>query len=587
VEKIEDSEKRVAKILGLKDGDRFSEDVWLSKKGYMQLTSGIRLRPEYFGGLVYDTRNGNTLEVDKGAFQFLNLIKNTPQKISSVINCLVERDIIKEDNNSAEETLRNLFSLKMIEMVDGIPSTSVVMPLASNEVEHRQWLSAPETVHWAVTYHCDKNCFDCYVARLPFLKNELNSYEALKLIDKIAGWNVFQLAIGGGEPFNRKDLPQLVQHAADQGLSAHLTTGKLNIAPEILESVLPFIKNLQIGIRNAGLLGDESRKYTQQLQNFFINARRWHIKPGANLILTNFAIKRLEYLITTLINIGFEHIILLRYKPPQTIERWRAEHPELHQMKELYGVIDKIIRKNPDVNIRLDCAVSFVQRHLSKEIATQYGIKGCVAADRILALAPDGSAYPCSQLVHPKCYAGNLLESEPQTVWDKSKVLRKYRFFHTEKTFCHSWCGVCLVKTSCGGCRIFAMDGLGGDPGCPEPLLPSLRQIGKVGRRLDLPKYLKKHRIISVGEYMKRYGVGQKTAIKELKDSPQTTNTAGRPVRKKTDAYEYVEDDIIRDIQDSIGYTSGGVPFASYEEISRAIEDSTYSRNYPQWIKQG
>ena len=41
----------------------------------IQLASGVRLRPEYFGGLVYDTRNGNTLEVDKGAFQFLNLIK--------------------------------------------------------------------------------------------------------------------------------------------------------------------------------------------------------------------------------------------------------------------------------------------------------------------------------------------------------------------------------------------------------------------------------------------------------------------------------------------------------------------------------
>ncbi|MFA4889567.1 MAG: SPASM domain-containing protein [Candidatus Omnitrophota bacterium] len=559
--------------------------VWLSKMESVQLASGVRLRPEYFGGLVYDTRNGNIVEVNKGAFQFLNLIKDTPQKISNVINCLVKIGLIKQDSNSTKDTLHKLFDLKIIEMIDGTPSSSIAVPQQSNDVEHRSWLCAPETVHWAVTYRCDKNCPDCYVARFSFLKNELNTCEALKLIDKIANWNVFQLAIGGGEPFAREDLLQLLQYAAQRGLSVHVTTGKLDVASKILKSVSPFIRSLQIGVRNDFLLGAKSKKYTRQLHNFLINARKRHIKPGINLILTKSAIERLECLITILINIGFNHIVLLRYKPPQSIERWKTEHPEPCQMKGLHNVINKIIRKYPQLNLRVDCALSFVQRYLSKETATQYGIKGCVAAGRILALAPDGSIYPCSQLVHPKCYAGNLLESEPQTLWDKSEALRRYRFFHTKKTFCHSWCGVCLAKASCGGCRIFAMDGVGGDSGCPEPLLPSLRQIGKVGRRLDLSEYLKKHHIISVGEYMKRYGVEQKTAIKELKVSPQTTSTTARPMRKKTDAYEYVEDDIIKDIQDSIGYTSGGIPFASHEEIAQAIEDSAYSRNYPQWIK--
>ena len=549
-----------------------------------QFASGVCLRPEYFGGLVYDTRNGNIVEVNKGAFQFLNLIKDTPHKISNVINCLIKSGIIKQDNKSTKDTLHKLFDLKIIEMIR-MPSSSIAVPQQSNDVKHRSWLSAPETVHWAVTYRCDKNCPDCYVARFSFLKNELNTCEALKLIDKITNWNVFQLAIGGGEPFEREDLPQLLQYAAQRGLSVHVTTGKLDIAPKILKSVLPFIRSLQLGVRNDFLLAVMSKKYTRQLYNFLIDARRWNIKPGINLILTKSAIEQLECLITILINIGFNHIVLLRYKPPQSIERWKVEHPQPHQMKGLHNVINKIIRKYPHINMRVDCALSFVQRFLSKEIATQYGIKGCVAADRILALAPDGSIYPCSQLVHPKCYAGNLLESEPQTLWDKSEVLHRYRVFHTKKTFCHSWCGVCLARTSCGGCRIFAMDGLGGDLGCPQPLLPSLTQIGKRGRSLDLAEYLKEHYCISVGEYMERYGVSQKTAIKELNGFSCAVSTTGKSARKKQDTYEYISEDIVRDIQDSIGCTSGGIPFASYEEIARAVEDAAYSRNYPQWIK--
>ncbi|MFQ5722533.1 MAG: SPASM domain-containing protein, partial [Candidatus Aminicenantales bacterium] len=148
----------------------------------------------------------------------------------------------------------------------------------------------------------------------------------------------------------------------------------------------------------------------------------------------------------------------------------------------------------PSLIIRVDCALSFVQRHLPKELATKFGLKGCVAADRILALAPDGSSYPCSQLIHPTFLAGNLVESKPEFLWDHSPILRKYRSFRNKKAFTHSWCGICQAKDNCGGCRVFASDGLGGDPGCPEPLLPPLTQLDKIGRSLEWigsPAYLK------------------------------------------------------------------------------------------------
>jgi len=38
------------------------------------------------------------------------------------------------------------------------------------------------------------------------------------------------------------------------------------------------------------------------------------------------------------------------------------------------------------------------------------GMRGCVAAGKIMVLGPDGSVYPCSQLVSDKNKAGNLLE---------------------------------------------------------------------------------------------------------------------------------------------------------------------------------
>ena len=73
-----------------------------------------------------------------------------------------------------------------------------------------QYLSAPETVHWAVTFRCDESCPDCYIERHKKLfTSELNTQDALKLINKIADSGVFELAIGGGEPFMRNDLEDI------------------------------------------------------------------------------------------------------------------------------------------------------------------------------------------------------------------------------------------------------------------------------------------------------------------------------------------------------------------------------------------
>jgi len=81
----------------------------------IRLVPDIRLRREFFGGLVYDTRNGNILEVDRGAFQFLRLIKDRALDLNDIIAFLVQNNIIKKFDKSIDETLQKLLELKIIE----------------------------------------------------------------------------------------------------------------------------------------------------------------------------------------------------------------------------------------------------------------------------------------------------------------------------------------------------------------------------------------------------------------------------------------------------------------------------------------
>ena len=128
----------------------------------------------------------------------------------------------------------------------------------------------------------------------------------------------------------------------------------------------------------------------------------------------------------------------------------------------------------------------------------------------------DGSVYPCSQLVAPRFWAGNLMEENPALIWRGSPVLRKFRNLRSRRAFRQTLCGACRAVERCGGCPAMSDDGCGADPGCPEPLLPPKKGLGRDGRIADLRRYLDSHHSISVAEYIDRYGVGQKRAVSAL-----------------------------------------------------------------------
>ena len=549
----------------------------------LSLAKDIRLRREYFGGLAFNSGNGDIVELDKEAFALLSLLesgsihqnklnhfllKNKPLQTTHddfkhVLSSLEQAGLICRRNHSDRDIFR-----------EPAENSSYLNSILKNPP--RQWLSAPETVHWAVTYRCGQDCPECYTRRFNPDQNELTVDNALKVIDKLAGWGIFQLAIGGGEPFEKEGLYEIVTHAARSGLAVHLTTGLKNLESNDISQYSGKIKNLQIGLPCSELTKSTFTDLIGSLENTISLLKDTGISPGVNIVLSKQVIIKLEEILVNIISTGCNRVILVRYKPPDSGKLWRREKPDREQLLHLHNNLVSIRKKYPEPELRTDCALSFLQRFVPENLAKQIGYKGCVAADRIMAVSPSGDMYPCSQLVSPQMKAGNMITDDPQDVWDHSGIMKKYRYFRNSRNIRDSWCGICKQKDICGGCRVFAHDATGGDPGCPQPLPPPLKKLGKYGRRIDIREYLEKNGAVTAREYMERYGVGEKKALKELNS---ITGSANRNPRF---GYAIPAYDIISDIQDSIGYTSGGVPFASYEEIVDWLEDEP--DDYPNWI---
>jgi len=572
----------------------------------VKLSEGIRLREESWGGLLFRQDDGTVIDVDRDAFALLTFLNrkryatiedlwiafpgkgnnNQPPvkmnaEITAVVKQLIDLGIIKvcpNGDSSGEKYGENAVNTFLK------PENLRHSPSVFQLNKETYTLSVPETVHWAITFKCTQVCPDCYAGR--YRKQdivELDTFGALQVVEKLAGLGVFQLAIGGGEPFLRPDLQIITQAAEKAGLAVHVTTGLTeNLDFELLDKLTSSIKSLHIGVTQDRLISWPQSEI-EMFRQITRAAQALGLRVGANLIVNNSALKHFEQIIDVLAEAGFERIILLRYKPPSDIERWLAEKPSQQAYLDLEAVLRKTVKLNPHLEFRLDCALSFLQRNQDPAAALAAGIRGCVAGNRVMAIAPDGAAYPCSQLMYPGFKAGNILDGDFTSLWG-AELMNKYRNFREERKFKETKCGTCLASRQCGGCRVFANDALGDDPGCGAPLFPPACNLGREGRQAVLHSYFDRCFSITVDEYMEYFQVGRQKASKELRNAswlmPGNQVAHGR---KKIDPYIKADAYLLEEIQDSIGFTSGGAPFASLEEINEWVKGPDLL-DYPDWL---
>ena len=640
------------------------------------LNKNIILRSEDFGGLVFNRKTGDTLDVDKELFALLELLQPLEQieeQDESIDNDLSKGLNVREMNMLLKNSGFSVSQSELIEILKKLVKLQVVdyrfvnpgkrkARTGSSQIKNRKTseavnlkvfenpkgikesrktnalntsnsLSVPETVHWAVTYRCNSDCPDCYARRHKDSFPEMNTREAKTMIDRLAGAGVFQLAIGGGEPLIRSDIGKLVSWADSSGLIVHLTTGRENFTRKDAEELSPGLTSIQFGVQQDKLLSKEKEKTAERLQLSCLTAREAGIRPGANLVLTRTVLTNFRKITRLLSEIGFKRINLLRYKPHDNKERWLKESVPPREFKEFESEIVDFLksyktgiadfrsslrteladplssfgteladplssfrtkladslssfrRTQENVIFRFDCALSFLQRQLAPETARKAGIRGCVAADRIIAVGPDGSIYPCSQLVSQKNRAGNILENDLARLITSSKNLKKYRNFRDKKTFQENLCGICQATSQCGGCRVFSDDTLNEDAGCPGPVIKNLRNMNSKERRAELKHYIADHDYITVEQYMERYGVGQKKSARELKNiSWLVKKNESDTGWKKSSCYLSRQNWQSQEIEKIIGYNSSSVPRVPSEKIREIIKDDL--EFYPDWLKK-
>jgi AdoMet-dependent heme synthase len=104
------------------------------------------------------------------------------------------------------------------------PRAASERTMHNERMVHADFNMAPFTIAWEVTRACAYACVHCRADAMHTPDpNELNTEEALRLIDRLADFGSPILIFTGGDPMMRKDLHELIAYATQKGLRCSLT----------------------------------------------------------------------------------------------------------------------------------------------------------------------------------------------------------------------------------------------------------------------------------------------------------------------------------------------------------------------------
>jgi MoaA/NifB/PqqE/SkfB family radical SAM enzyme len=118
------------------------------------------------------------------------------------------------------------------------------------------WESTPIAVAWLVTGRCTATCTYCRWKRLRD-SAELDTGQALRMIDEMRAAGVLMISFTGGEPLLRKDIGQLIRRVKERGLVCKLNTSGLLVERHLQE--LKPLDLLQVSLDGPPALHDQVR----------------------------------------------------------------------------------------------------------------------------------------------------------------------------------------------------------------------------------------------------------------------------------------------------------------------------------------
>lgn len=461
---------------------------------FPKLFSFIVIRREFFGGFLFNPFLFNEVSLNEMEFRILEYcngvfsLKEISEKISEEFT--LSQKTARSRMYSAFKTFDNYYAINWIQqkrasvnsLTNPVSFSSIAETTRSKEFTSKQ-LSAPLSVLWEITHGCNLKCKHCLSdAGMP-RHDELSLEEIKQIINQLAEMKVFKIIFGGGEPFVRPDIFEILDYASKFNFGIKLTTNGTLVNNDLITR----LKNTKLFTVQVSVDGLEQShnafRGNPESFNAAITALKTFSKVGYYTIMSTTVTRRNIYEIIELLELAVKWgVACFKASPFIPIGRGEKNVEELAiPLLDIKDLSKSLVRKRKELQKKIDIQIDGLFPwlvHLEpteklKNLPENVHQVGCSAGISRAVITPIGEVLACVFLRDST--AGDLRKSSLKELWMNSKI---FDFFRNLKN--HNLKGQCkdceyIPRPCLGGCRASALawtgNLLGHDPYCWKALL--------------------------------------------------------------------------------------------------------------------
>ncbi len=317
----------------------------------------------------------------------------------------------------------------------------------------------PLTCVWEVTMGCNMRCGHCGSSCTEPLPDELNTEEALDLIDQLKQIGLKWITLSGGEPLTRKDLPLLVKRLSQHSIIVNMITNGWLMNEKIAKTLKENgISTVAISIDGTEEIHDSIRRKGSfaRAANAFSMLRSLGITVGAVTTVSQKNIHILPELRDQLIQMGVNSWQLQIGLPMGNF----VKQPDwLIEPEQVDSLIDFCYETSLQDKIKIfpaDCIGYYTKKEI---IVRQRTYKtdhtplwdGCNAGIRGFGILQNGDILGCTSIRSPEFIEGNIRQRKLSEIWEDPTKFTWRRSL--KKNELKGECADCTYGSKClGGC---------------------------------------------------------------------------------------------------------------------------------------
>ncbi len=333
----------------------------------------------------------------------------------------------------------------------------------------------------SITNRCNFRCRHCFVEAPQGRYGELSNEALFSLLDQFAEANVPEVALTGGEPFIRPELPAFLRGLRDRRIDfSEIFTNASLIDDVILDAIeeTGFHPYFKVSFDCKG--SHDYMRGVPGAEEATLRGIRLLRKRGFSVtVITSIdrvVIRGLDSTLDLLADLGVDNWWMA---PPMEVGEWRGTDTNV-DIDELLPALKGVLKRWYDMGRPFDMMLWRLGKYY-KEGRVFRGMGqsftdasfDCASANCLPYVTPDATLVPCGSYTGSALAAHmpNLLKTPLCDAWDLPQLRNLCDLKKSEVRAYNKTCGTCAYFEACGsGCRVSALlsrgDHMLNDPVC-------------------------------------------------------------------------------------------------------------------------